>query len=820
MSAVRFLAIAELRRSWRAIVALALLVALLGGVVLAFAAGARRTASAYPRLRERTVAADLLIGPGGTATGTNGFYDAIAALPGVRAVAPLIGLPLAPQAGTPYEHIEGGIAIGAWDDTGFRTVGRPKLLAGRMPDPQRGDEALASRSFVRATHLSVGDKVAMRLLKAADFGGKTIAETAGMPVRLTITGVGVFANDVVPFSDQDALPVLLVMPPLARVPDAQDRAYEVAEIAVKPGTNVEGLRKRVEALAAADPAVSAEPLFVADFAKDGNEVVRGLRPLAVALGLVALVLGLVGALAAGQAVARHVRIGPGVRRALAALGIAGGQRAAIVLVRAAFIGGLGAVASLPVAIVLSPRFPIGVARVAEPTPGVRVDVAVLGLGVLGIVVLITAAALPTAIVAARRERDVVIGRPSRVASVASRAGLRPSVVQGTRFALETGAGPSPVPVRSSLAVAIVGVAAVVTSLTYASSLRGLLDTSARYGQTWDRMVDGNFGPAPVATIVDRLKDDKAVAGLAAGAYGELNVRDQTIPAISFRRLTGAVDLTLLEGRLATARDEVVLGGETARRLGVKVGDVVHGETPTGPATLRVVGRAVFPRFSLGSFATTGLGTGAQLGPDHVKLADESGIQGVPPGFEYESKFWNFVLVNLTPRAFRDGGAARVDGVLSSVGTSDDIVRRYERPTRITDFNRVRDVPLLLSILLACVALVMFAHVLVTSVRARRRELALLAVFGLRRRQLRATVAWQATVAAVVALVVGAPLGLAAGRTIWHSFASGLYIDPTPTTPLIALAVVAAAVLVAANLVAALPGRAASRLRPAVALRTE
>ncbi|HYB86124.1 MAG TPA: hypothetical protein VEC76_04690 [Streptosporangiaceae bacterium] len=41
---------ADLRRRWRAMAGLALLLGLIGGVVLTAAAGARRTETAYPRL--------------------------------------------------------------------------------------------------------------------------------------------------------------------------------------------------------------------------------------------------------------------------------------------------------------------------------------------------------------------------------------------------------------------------------------------------------------------------------------------------------------------------------------------------------------------------------------------------------------------------------------------------------------------------------------------------------------------------------------------------------------------------------------------------
>jgi len=46
---------ADVRRKWRALLSLALLLGLAGGVVLTAAAGAQRTDTAYPRLRPAQV---------------------------------------------------------------------------------------------------------------------------------------------------------------------------------------------------------------------------------------------------------------------------------------------------------------------------------------------------------------------------------------------------------------------------------------------------------------------------------------------------------------------------------------------------------------------------------------------------------------------------------------------------------------------------------------------------------------------------------------------------------------------------------------------
>jgi hypothetical protein len=58
----------------------------------------------------------------------------------------------------------------------------------------------------------------------------------------------------------------------------------------------------------------------------------------------------------------------------------------------------------------------------------------------------------------------------------------------------------------------------------------------------------------------------------------------------------------------------------------------------------------------------------------------------------------------------------------------------------------------------------------------------LKTIGFTRRQLTATVAWQATVAAIVGCALGIPLDIALGRWLWTSFARQIYAVPEPTVP--------------------------------------
>ena len=137
-----------------------------------------------------------------------------------------------------------------------------------------------------------------------------------------------------------------------------------------------------------------------------------------------------------------------------------------------------------------------------------------------------------------------------------------------------------------------------------------------------------------------------------------------------------------------------------------------------------------------------------------------------------------------------------------------------------DLERVETVPVATAGLLALVAVAALAHLLVVSVSERRRELALLRTLGFTRAQLRSTVGWHAAVVVAVSLLVGLPLGLAAGRLLWRWFEDSLYAASPAEVPWVWLVVAVPAALLVGQLVAAVPGHRAAGTRPAVALREE
>jgi hypothetical protein len=144
----------------------------------------------------------------------------------------------------------------------------------------------------------------------------------------------------------------------------------------------------------------------------------------------------------------------------------------------------------------------------------------------------------------------------------------------------------------------------------------------------------------------------------------------------------------------------------------------------------------------------------------------------------------------------------------------------QRPAEIVTYESTGATPAVLALGLAAGAVVALGLALAASVRRRRRDLALLKTLGLTRRQLAATIAWQASVVAVVGVLLGVPLGVALGRWLWVEFAHQIAVVPEPTVPALQVAAVAGVALVLANVVAAFPGRAAARTPAALVLRSE
>jgi ABC-type lipoprotein release transport system permease subunit len=109
---------------------------------------------------------------------------------------------------------------------------------------------------------------------------------------------------------------------------------------------------------------------------------------------------------------------------------------------------------------------------------------------------------------------------------------------------------------------------------------------------------------------------------------------------------------------------------------------------------------------------------------------------------------------------------------------------------------------------------------VASVRRRRRELALLKTFGFVRRQLAAAVAWQSSIALLIGVVIGLPIGNVLGRILWILFSHEIDAVRVASVQALVIVLIIVGALVLANVAATFLGCMAAGKSSALVLRQE
>ena len=161
MGAVWLRAKAQLRGRLLASLALALLIGLSGGVVLAAVAGARRSDAALPRFLAATRATEAtvwILGPRGGQPARSELaaeLRAVAALPQVRAAQRGTGLIISASDPTAPEPPSRQLAWVGLDGDGSSLFTRPRVTAGRLPRTDRTDEAVVDEEFAWRHRLGV-----------------------------------------------------------------------------------------------------------------------------------------------------------------------------------------------------------------------------------------------------------------------------------------------------------------------------------------------------------------------------------------------------------------------------------------------------------------------------------------------------------------------------------------------------------------------------------------------------------------------------------------------------------------------------------------
>jgi len=361
-----------------------------------------------------------------------------------------------------------------------------------------------------------------------------------------------------------------------------------------------------------------------------------------------------------------------------------------------------------------------------------------------------------------------------------------------------------VPVRSAALGGTLGIAALVASLLFGTSLTYLLATPRLSGASWDMFLV--VGPDQQRTATSLIRSDPDVAGYSfPGGFVNLNLARKSV----FGFLVdgrGGVAPVIAEGRAPSSGQEIALGPATMRSLHTAIGraiDVGLDENggPSGPhVRMTVVGEAIIPS---NPFGTAEQGSGAALTVD--------GYLRFHPNFSDEPPY----LIRFRPDVDRDLAISRLLEKFP-----DSFHFTSQRTGDLASLSRIARVPVLLSGLVAAIAAGTLVHALVSATRRRRRDLAILKTLGFLGRQIRAAVAWQATVLVAVSLLLGVPLGIAAGRWGWRAFADEVSVLPVVKIPWVAVALIVPSVIALANLIALMPGRIASRTKAAQILRAE
>jgi hypothetical protein len=277
---------------------------------------------------------------------------------------------------------------------------------------------------------------------------------------------------------------------------------------------------------------------------------------------------------------------------------------------------------------------------------------------------------------------------------------------------------------------------------------------------------------------------------------------QIVPSYGLRRRRGDAMPVATQGRLAERGGEVAVGARTLRQLHRSVGDTVTATATDGTRVrLRIVGQTLLPSLNPDT-PTLGADDGAQL--------TRATLARMNPDLGNEV---DFLLLDLTPHA-------TLRQVRRVLDPSEYTVTGASPPGYIDSYGDVHSTPLILAGLITALGIGVLAHLLLTSVRSGRRELAVFKTLGCTRAQLFVMVVWQSLVLVGVALVAGLVIGVLAGRGVWIRFANGLGLAPDVGVPTAQLVVLFLVGLSAAVLIAWGPARVAAGTQPARVLTTE
>jgi putative ABC transport system permease protein len=352
---------------------------------------------------------------------------------------------------------------------------------------------------------------------------------------------------------------------------------------------------------------------------------------------------------------------------------------------------------------------------------------------------------------------------------------------------------------------VIGLALVGLTATFGASARASVGESTAAGLRADYIVKSGGFSGFSTEVVDRVRDVPGVTAAASMRFtdGAVDGDTVTVGSIDPKLLTKVVDLRVGNGDASTLdASSVLVSEDLARHAGVAVGDQLPVQFSRGVLPLKV--RAIYRQQNfIGLF---GQSIPLLVAPQTIEV----GAGGTPLD--------SLVLVQT------DGGETRANQRALQQALADDFPNidvltraefRDDQQAQVDQFLTVLIAILTLSEIIAILGII---NTLALSVYERTRELGLLRVVGMSRRQVRRMVRWESVAIAVLGGIVGLAVGMLWGWAFARSLEEqGVTVFSIPVVEVLLFVVGS---MVAGVLAAVFPAWRASKLDVLDAIATE
>jgi ABC-type lipoprotein release transport system permease subunit len=784
------LARAEWRVRWRSHLLLAGVLGVTVAAVVATLTGAARSETAFDRLRQQTQASDVVVTdqrPDGDPRSALAALERIHGIKRASAYAELFVRPKGTDLFPDYN---------LWADAplpgvGSREVNAPRITRGRAVDRTHADEMVVSEKLASALGIHVGDAIVLESMTdkwvQASFDGRDPGAPDGPNVRVKVVGIFRTPADFARWSG-----TVRLSPAFVAKYGRQLRVYSGLYVQL---SREAAHRVRDGSLPGLSQGFEVGPSPFGDDAATDD----GLGTIATALRSLAAVVALAGAVVTLLLLGRLTRAALREQPTLTALGCTRRELVRAVLLAFAPWLLVGIAGGVALGVLLSPRSLVGLARRVDPVPTsvLRYGAVLAGVTVGAVACVLLATVLIGSWVSAtsgvRRRRPIrrfPIGQPL------------PAVL-GARYALQRDRSAAGRASWGAIATTAMCLAGATAALVVSASIARLQTDPLLTGQGSGRTIDSGEAVETFDKAMPRLEHDQRV-DLLVGVHVVFGLSSRgadELTALAYDLRRGDLHASVVRGRIARGSHEVALGPVTLDRVHKRIGDRIELRSDDRKADYRIVGVTLFPE---GDFTHD----------EGVALTAEGADRLV--GNVRNAAALHSVLFD-----WADGVDTRAaDRQLATVGLQVLTNENALQPSSVSNLGQVEALPRFLAAFLVLLSVVAIGNALLFNVRLRASELATFRALGMTARTSTAIVGNHALAMVGLALVIGVPLGLAAGTRIWTPIANRAHVVVRTVSPALLISTYALAIVVVASFAAAVAGWRVLRLRPQELLRSE